>query len=47
LTTVRQPHRQKGEEAARLLLALMEGRVVPAVTMLETELVVRGTTRAV
>jgi DNA-binding LacI/PurR family transcriptional regulator len=41
LTTVRQPHREKGEEASRMLLDLMDGRPVPAVTMLETELVVR------
>jgi DNA-binding LacI/PurR family transcriptional regulator len=47
LTTVRQPHREKGEEAARMLLALMEGRGVPAVSMLDTELVVRGSVRAV
>ena len=45
LTTVRQPHGEKGEAAARMLLALMEGQEVPAVTTLETQLVVRGSTR--
>ncbi|MGZ4177073.1 MAG: LacI family DNA-binding transcriptional regulator [Solirubrobacteraceae bacterium] len=47
LTTVRQPHREKGEQAARTLLALMEGGVVEAVTVLQTELVVRESTGAV
>jgi DNA-binding LacI/PurR family transcriptional regulator len=47
LTTIRQPDREKGEQAARMLLALMEGREVPAATVLETELVVRGSTRSV
>lgn len=44
LTTIRQPHRGKGELAARSLLALMAGRRVEPVTMLETELVVRHST---
>ncbi len=46
LTTVRQPHRGKGELAVRLLLELMDGRPVEPVTVLDTELVVRGSTRA-
>jgi DNA-binding LacI/PurR family transcriptional regulator len=41
LTTVRQPHREKGVQAARMLLGLMDGRPVPATTMLEAELVMR------
>ncbi len=43
LTTVRQPLRQKGIEAARLLAEGWEGEQPPHV-MLQTELVVRGTT---
>ena len=39
---MRQPHRGKGEHAARSLLALMEGRAVTPVTVLDTELVVRS-----
>ena len=46
LTTVRQPHRGKGELAVRLLLELMDGRPVEPVTVLDSELVVRGSTRA-
>jgi DNA-binding LacI/PurR family transcriptional regulator len=46
LTTVRQPHRSKGEEGARMLLSLMEGQDVARATTLATELVVRGSTRA-
>ncbi len=44
LTTVRQPHRGKGERATRTLLGLMAGEVVEPVQVLETELVVRGST---
>jgi DNA-binding LacI/PurR family transcriptional regulator len=44
LTTVRQPHRGKGERAARALLALMAGEEVEPVQVLETDLVVRGST---
>jgi DNA-binding LacI/PurR family transcriptional regulator len=46
LTTVRQPHRGKGELAVRLLLKLMDGRPVEPVTVLDTELVVRASSRA-
>ncbi len=44
LTTVRQPHRRKGEAATRALLALIAGDAVKPVQLLETELVVRGST---
>ena len=46
LTTVRQPHRGKGELATRQLLELMKGGHVEPVTVLDTELVVRASTRA-
>jgi DNA-binding LacI/PurR family transcriptional regulator len=46
LTTVAQPHRGKGELAARQLLDLMDGRPVEPVTVLGTALVVRASTRA-
>src|SRR4051794_1862475 len=42
LTTVRQPHRAKGEHAARALLALLRGEQPPAPRLLATELVVRA-----
>ncbi len=42
LTTIRQPHRSKGEQAARALLARLEGHDWPERTALPTELVVRG-----
>jgi DNA-binding LacI/PurR family transcriptional regulator len=44
LTTVRQPDRGKGEAATRTLLALMAGRPVDPVQVLDTELVVRAST---
>jgi DNA-binding LacI/PurR family transcriptional regulator len=44
LTTVRQPDRGKGETATRALVALMQGREVDAVQVLDTELVVRAST---
>ncbi len=44
LTTVRQPHRGKGEVATRALLGLMAGRAVEPVQVLEAELVVRTST---
>lgn len=45
LTTVRTPRGRIGEEAARMLLALMEGRSVPAPCVdVGYELVVRGST---
>jgi DNA-binding LacI/PurR family transcriptional regulator len=47
LTTVAQPHRRKGELAARALLDLLADRAPPPVSMLPAELVVRGSTRAV
>jgi DNA-binding LacI/PurR family transcriptional regulator len=44
LTTVRQPHRGKGERATRALLASMAGQPVAPVQLLDTELVVRAST---
>jgi LacI family transcriptional regulator len=45
LTTIRQPLTPMAEEAARMLIALIEGRDVPAATQLfEPELVERGST---
>lgn len=46
LTTVHQPVRRKGEEAARLLLSFVDGRspVVPEHRRLETRLIVRAST---
>jgi alanine racemase len=46
LTTVHQPIRRKGEEAARLLLSVVERREPPrpAHRLLETRLIVRGST---
>jgi alanine racemase len=46
LTTVHQPIRQKGEEAVRLLLSILErgGRSRPEHRMLETRLIVRAST---
>jgi DNA-binding LacI/PurR family transcriptional regulator len=45
LTTIRQPNRDKGERAARALLALIDGRGVEAAELLPTELVVRSSTQ--
>ena len=49
LTTIHQPIRRKGEEAVRLLLAVVHGdeAVVPRHRRLETHLVVRGSTTRV
>jgi DNA-binding LacI/PurR family transcriptional regulator len=46
LTTVHQPIRQKGEEAVRLLLSILErgGRSRPEHRLLETRLIVRAST---
>lgn len=44
LTTVRQPHRGKGELATRALMALMAGDAVEPEQIMETELVVRAST---
>ncbi len=44
LTTVRQPHRRKGEVAAQALLTLLGSGDPQLVTTLETELVVRAST---
>jgi DNA-binding LacI/PurR family transcriptional regulator len=44
LTTVRQPHRRKGELAATALLDLLAGRRPEPVQLLATELVVRSST---
>jgi serine phosphatase RsbU (regulator of sigma subunit)/DNA-binding LacI/PurR family transcriptional regulator len=41
LTSVRQPLFEQGQEAARLLLGLLDGRVVPERRVLDTEFVVR------
>lgn len=45
LTTVRQPHRTKGERAARLLLATLDGEDPRADPPLTTELVLRKSSR--
>jgi LacI family transcriptional regulator len=45
LTTVRQNIRYVGQYAARLLLRCIDGNVVPSLTILPTELVVRESTR--
>lgn len=47
LTTVRQPHRRKGELAATALLDLLAGRTPEPVRQLPTELVVRKSTGSV
>jgi DNA-binding LacI/PurR family transcriptional regulator len=44
LTTVRQPHRRKGELGATALLDLLAGRTHELVRHLPTELVVRAST---
>jgi DNA-binding LacI/PurR family transcriptional regulator len=46
LTTVRQPHAEKGRRAAQLLVASMQGDGPgePAAITLPTELIVRGST---
>jgi alanine racemase len=44
LTTVHQPIRGKGEDAARILLALLSGEAVPAGLRLDARLVVRAST---
>lgn len=44
LTTIRQPHRRKGELAATALLDLLAGRRPDPVVLLPTELVVRSST---
>ncbi len=44
LTTIRQPHRRKGELAATALLDLLAGRRPEPVHLLPTDLVVRSTT---
>jgi LacI family repressor for deo operon, udp, cdd, tsx, nupC, and nupG len=46
LTTVRQPRRDLGRAGAAILLDLLAGRPAPALTRLDTELVVRASTRA-
>lgn len=46
LTTVRQPVREQGLQAARLLLALLRGESPDAARKLPTHVVVRGTTAA-
>jgi DNA-binding LacI/PurR family transcriptional regulator len=47
LTTVRQPMRRKGEEAVRLLLAVLNGEQPPEIhETLATRLIVRGSTAA-
>jgi DNA-binding LacI/PurR family transcriptional regulator len=47
LTTVRQQGVEIGREAARMLYRLIEGQPGPQQKILETELVIRGTTRQV
>lgn len=46
LTTVRQPKREIGRRAAEAILALIEGEALPQRTVVQPELVVRGTTAA-
>ena len=46
LTTVRQPTRAKGEQAASVLLAVLAGDPLPSSPPLAAELILRGTTRA-
>jgi DNA-binding LacI/PurR family transcriptional regulator len=45
LTTVRQDFAGAGREAVKILLRLLAGESVPAVTLLPIELVVRGSSR--
>lgn len=47
LTTVHQPHVQKGLQAGRMLVAQLEGRDTDKTMLLPTEIVVRGSTAAV
>ena len=44
LTTIRQPHVEKGLQAGRTLVAQLEGRETEETILLPTELVVRGST---
>ena len=44
LTTITQPHRDKGRLAARKLFALVQGQPVDSATTLPTSLVIRGST---
>jgi DNA-binding LacI/PurR family transcriptional regulator len=44
LTTVRQPHVEKGRAAAELLIARLEGRESASTILFPTELVLRGST---
>ena len=44
LTTVRQPHVEKGLRAGRMLVAQLEGRETEDTVLLTTELIVRGST---
>ena len=44
LTTIRQPHRRKGEQAAQALLARLAGQEWPLRTALPTDLVIRDST---
>jgi DNA-binding LacI/PurR family transcriptional regulator len=47
LTTIRQPGVEIGHSAAKMVLGLIRGEAVPMQEILQTELVVRGTTRRV
>ena len=44
LTTIRQPHVEKGLQAGRMLVAQLEGRDTDETVLLSTKLVVRGST---
>lgn len=44
LTTVRQDHREKGQRAAQMLIAMLRSEVVPDKEILPIRLIVRGTT---
>jgi LacI family transcriptional regulator len=47
LTSVRQPLRDLGREAAGAVVALIDGRKPPRATMAKLELIVRESTKAV
>ena len=47
LTTIRQPKRELGKQAARVILDRIEGRAVAPMTLLEPQLMLRETTARV
>jgi DNA-binding LacI/PurR family transcriptional regulator len=44
LTTIRQPRREMGREAMRLLFALLDGEEAQKTSVINGELIVRGST---